>query len=71
MRVIDNNPIKNISFAELEVGEVFIYDECVYVKIANIDDKCDYNAFDIEHHLLDQLDKSYIVVPRKATVTLD
>lgn len=71
MKVVDTNPIKNISFAELEVGEVFIYDECVYVKIANVNDKYDYNAFDIEHHLLDQLNESYIVVPRKATVTLE
>ena len=71
MKVVDTNPTKNTLFGELEVGEIFIYDECIYVKIANADVKYNYNAFDIEHHLLDQLGESYIVVPRKATVTLE
>ena len=71
MKVIDNNPVGEVSFDEVEVGAVFIYDECVYVKIAHIDDKNEYNAFDIEHNLLDQLCKDCMVVPRKATVTLE
>lgn len=71
MKVIDNNPVGEVPFGEVELGAVFIYDECIYIKIANIEDKYDYNAFDIEHNLLDQLSEDYMVVPRKATVTLD
>ena len=71
MKVIDNNPVGGVPFGEVEVGAVFIYDECIFIKIANIEDKYDYNAFDIERNLLDQLSEDYMVVPRKATVTLD
>lgn len=71
MKVIDSNPVGEVPFGEVEVGAVFIYDECIYVKIAHVDDKNDYNAFDLEHNLLDQLDENYMVVPRKATVTLE
>lgn len=71
MKIIDNNPIKDTLFNELEVGAVFIYDTAIYIKIANCNDKYGFNAFDIEHNLLDQLGEDYPVVPRKASVTLD
>lgn len=71
MKVIDNNPVREVLFNEVEVGAVFIYDESVYIKIANCNDRYDFNAFDIEHNLLDQLGENYVVVPRQATVTLE
>lgn len=71
MKVIDNNPIKDTLFIELEIGAVFIYDTVIYIKIANCDDKYDFNAFDIEHNLLDQLGGDYPVIPRKATLVLE
>lgn len=61
----DNRQIKDVAFGALAKGDVFIYDNIIYIKVANDE------AFDICNNCFEDFPCNTAVEKRDATLVLD
>ena len=68
MKVIDNRKSIEINFGEIKNGEIFEHCGVFYLKII---EESGYNAVNIENGVLDGFDNMNVVIPVKATLTIN
>lgn len=65
MKWTDNRQTSTKRFGDLEIEDVFVWDNIIHIKI-NRDE-----AFDICNDITEDFESSVIITPRKATLVLD
>ena len=65
MKWQDNRQTKAVRFGDIGIGDVFVWDNIIHIKINREE------AFDVCNNTVEDFEPSVIIMPRKATLVLD